>query len=215
MDGRQYLRQQHKLHQTNITHAHQHQPTTTSVHGQTASPSILYYESSTTSDAESASSTTTTSTSTPHSLINDSLIESMYQVDSVNSIQFIDSDGCPTDANLMGPLVKMDPHGHRLLAPFDAFKFPSSDMVFFRAVVTSCLAECKPAVCPNYSPSITSLSQTTQTVTTSGLPYTTVSDSTNPNSITGDHTMSPNSPETFGDKPKPGFAQLLTFNSDR
>jgi hypothetical protein len=66
---------------------------------------------------------------------------------SANSIQFLDRDGCPTDANLMGPLVRMDPQGHRLLAPFDAFKFPASDMVFFRAVVSSCVAECRPATC--------------------------------------------------------------------
>lgn len=82
-------------------------------------------------------------------LLNETRMESLIgqAATPANSIQFIDSDGCPTDANLMGPLVKMDPTGHRLLAPFDAFKFPTSDMVFFRAVVTSCLAECKPAVC--------------------------------------------------------------------
>lgn len=75
------------------------------------------------------------------------LIESAFQVSRSNSIQFIDSDGCPTDANIMGPLIKMDSTGQRLLAPFDAFKFPTSDMVFFRAVVSSCVSECKPSVC--------------------------------------------------------------------
>lgn len=75
------------------------------------------------------------------------LMDSAFQASRTNSIQFIDSDGCPTDANIMGPLVKMDSTGQRLLAPFDAFKFPTSDMVFFRAVVGSCVSECKPALC--------------------------------------------------------------------
>lgn len=80
--------------------------------------------------------------------LNEQSIDYMIQTNSMaNSVQFIDSDGCPTDANIMGPLIKMDPNGHRILAPFDAFKFPTSDMVFFRAIVTSCLAECAPVVC--------------------------------------------------------------------
>lgn len=76
-------------------------------------------------------------------MINDSLGQ---------SVLLIDSDGCPTDANIMGQLVKMDSTGRRLLAPFDAFKFPSSDVVFFRAVISTCVSECKPVSCFNSAP---------------------------------------------------------------
>lgn len=65
------------------------------------------------------------------------------QANLAQTIQLIDVDGCPTDSNIMGQLVKLDPTGRRYLAPFDAFKFPSSDVVFFRAVITTCVAECK------------------------------------------------------------------------
>lgn len=82
-----------------------------------------------------------------NSLADQNSIEALFEANKAQSIQFIDSDGCPTDANIMGPLIKMDPSGHRILAPFDAFKFPTSDMVFFKAVVTSCVSECKPALC--------------------------------------------------------------------
>lgn len=113
-------------------------------------------------------------------LSNESAVESMFQANKANSVQFIDSDGCPTDANIMGPLVKMDPSGHRVLAPFDAFKFPTSDMVFFRAVVTSCVSECKPVVCPpqpgGRGDSLDQYTTTTELVTaTATLPTTTVS----------------------------------------
>lgn len=90
----------------------------------------------------------------------ESSLESI-QVNAGNSIQFIDSQGCPTDANIMGPLVKMDTNGHRILAPFDAFKFPTSDMVFFRAVVSSCIAECKPVLCNSYDQELSSAAATT------------------------------------------------------
>lgn len=80
-------------------------------------------------------------------LFSESSLDAIIQANKVNSIEFIDSDGCPTDASIMGPLVKMDPSGQRILAPFDAFKFPTSDLVFFRAVVSSCVSECKPVLC--------------------------------------------------------------------
>ena len=87
-------------------------------------------------------------------LLNESaLAESLAASSMQSSLQFMDSNGCPLDPNLMGPLVRMDAHGRRLLAPFDAFKFPTSDMVFFRAVVSSCVSECKPANCSPTAPS--------------------------------------------------------------
>lgn len=85
--------------------------------------------------------------------LNENAVESIFQSNKANSVMLIDADGCPTDANIMGPLVKMDLSGQRVLAPFDAFKFPTSEMVFFRAVVTSCISECKPVVCSANSPS--------------------------------------------------------------
>lgn len=117
--------------------------------------------------------------------LNEKTIESMFQANKANSVQFIDSDGCPTDANIMGPLIRMDPAGHRVLAPFDAFKFPTSDMVFFRAVVTSCVSECRPVVCQsanagpleglNYITSTTTTMSSTSGSATSPLPTTTTS----------------------------------------
>lgn len=129
----------------------------------------------------------------------------------MNSIQFIDSNGCPTDANLMGPLVKMDPSGHRLLAPFDAFKFPTSDMVFFRAVVTSCLAECKPAACPSYSPATTPAapaSATTPSVFYSG----TLAQAAAPNAVVSAEEVPDNALRSG--EPTLGAAQLLTSSGD-
>lgn len=77
----------------------------------------------------------------------DELISANLAANVGQTIQLINEDGCPTDANIMGHLVKLDPAGRKFLAPFDAFKFPSSDVVFFRAVITTCLAECRPSSC--------------------------------------------------------------------
>lgn len=44
-----------------------------------------------------------------------------------NEILLIDSVGCPTDQNIMGPLQRVN--SKVIQAPFDAFKFPSSDTV--------------------------------------------------------------------------------------
>jgi hypothetical protein len=56
--------------------------------------------------------------------------------------------GCPTDYSIMGPL---EPVGggtaRRLHANFDAFKFPTSELVQFRALVTPCIPHCEPVVC--------------------------------------------------------------------
>lgn len=70
----------------------------------------------------------------------------MDGVDS-NEILLIDSLGCPTDRTIMGPLHKVNNDGKVLHAPFDAFKFPTSEIVQFKALVTPCLPTCEAARC--------------------------------------------------------------------
>ncbi|KAG5673720.1 hypothetical protein PVAND_003740 [Polypedilum vanderplanki] len=62
-------------------------------------------------------------------------------------ITLIDSRGCPTDNFVMGPIYKSAESGKILLSKFDAFKFPSSQTVQFRALVTPCLPTCEPVQC--------------------------------------------------------------------
>ncbi|GIX88169.1 ZP domain-containing protein [Caerostris darwini] len=64
-----------------------------------------------------------------------------------SEILLIDSLGCPTDASIMGSLSKASNSGKTLLAPFEAFKFPTSDIVQFKALVTPCLPNCEPVDC--------------------------------------------------------------------
>lgn len=76
----------------------------------------------------------------------------------------VDSQGCPTDVNIMGFVSKspnlsgaqaqsapgatgIQSSGRALEIPFDAFKFPTSDTVQFRALVTPCLHACDPVFC--------------------------------------------------------------------
>ena len=59
----------------------------------------------------------------------------------------IDSDGCPTESAIMGALRKEVDDPKMLLADFDAFKFPTSDVVQFRAHVTPCMPTCEPVDC--------------------------------------------------------------------
>ncbi len=47
--------------------------------------------------------------------------------------------GCPTDYSIMGVLREVNNSGQVLQADFDAFKFPTSDVVQFRALVTPCI----------------------------------------------------------------------------
>ncbi|XP_023227958.1 uncharacterized protein LOC111628416 [Centruroides sculpturatus] len=47
----------------------------------------------------------------------------------------------------MGALIKVKNDGQVLQAPFDAFKFPTSEIVQFKALVTPCLPNCQPAMC--------------------------------------------------------------------
>ena len=63
-----------------------------------------------------------------------------------SEILLMNNYGCPTDLLIMGPLEKRE-NGKVLQAPFDAFKFPSSDVVQFKAFVTPCLPKCLPANC--------------------------------------------------------------------
>lgn len=62
-------------------------------------------------------------------------------------ITLIDSRGCPTDHYIMGPIYKSTNSGKILLSHFDAFKFPSSQTVQFRALVTPCMPTCEPVQC--------------------------------------------------------------------
>ncbi|XP_037944045.1 uncharacterized protein LOC119676859 [Teleopsis dalmanni] len=62
-------------------------------------------------------------------------------------ITLIDSRGCPTDHFIMGPIYKSTFSGKVLLSHFDAFKFPSSEVVQFRALVTPCMPSCEPVQC--------------------------------------------------------------------
>lgn len=62
-------------------------------------------------------------------------------------ITLIDSRGCPTDHFIMGPIYKSAKSGKILLSQFDAFKFPSSEVVQFRALVTPCMPTCEPVQC--------------------------------------------------------------------
>ncbi|XP_077284987.1 ZP and PAN domain-containing protein neyo [Arctopsyche grandis] len=76
-------------------------------------------------------------------------VRELVAMDGVDSseITLIDSDGCPTDHFIMGPLFKSANTGKILLSHFDAFKFPSSEVVQFRALVTPCMPTCEPVQC--------------------------------------------------------------------
>ncbi|MPC39770.1 hypothetical protein E2C01_033319 [Portunus trituberculatus] len=62
-------------------------------------------------------------------------------------ILLIDGNGCPTDPTIMQKVVQLNGSGKILLAPFQAFKFPSSEMVQFRGLVTPCFPKCEPVQC--------------------------------------------------------------------
>ena len=59
----------------------------------------------------------------------------------------LDANGCPTEGQIMGPLARGKGEAKDLVANFDAFKFPSSEMVQFRALVTPCMPRCQPVEC--------------------------------------------------------------------
>ena len=62
-------------------------------------------------------------------------------------IILLDSLGCPTEGQIMGPLLKSPNNPKILVANFDAFKFPTSEVVQFRAHVTPCMPTCEPIEC--------------------------------------------------------------------
>ena len=62
-------------------------------------------------------------------------------------ITLLDSRGCPTEGQIMGPLLKSPEGPKTLIANFDAFKFPTSEVVQFRAHVTPCMPTCEPIEC--------------------------------------------------------------------
>merc|ERR1712241_736919 len=64
-------------------------------------------------------------------------------------IVLIDSRGCPAEGQIMGPLNKDPSTGKILISNFDAFKFPTSEVVQFRAHVTPCMPTCEPVECTN------------------------------------------------------------------
>lgn len=80
-------------------------------------------------------------------------VRELIALDGVDAseILLIDGDGCPTDPAIMGPISTVDTGSGGtvkiLEAPFDAFKFPTSDIVQFKALVTPCLPKCNPINC--------------------------------------------------------------------
>ncbi|XP_017122772.1 uncharacterized protein LOC108143070 [Drosophila elegans] len=64
-------------------------------------------------------------------------------------ITLIDANGCPTDQYIMSAMQKLVGNRKVLLSQFDAFKFPSSELVQFRALVTPCIPRCEPVICDN------------------------------------------------------------------
>jgi hypothetical protein len=56
-----------------------------------------------------------------------------------SEILLVDSIGCPTDYSIMGVLKEVNGSGQVLQANFEAFKFPTSSVVQFRALVTPCI----------------------------------------------------------------------------
>ncbi|RWS10966.1 hypothetical protein B4U79_11087 [Dinothrombium tinctorium] len=59
----------------------------------------------------------------------------------------VDRQGCPTDVSIMGPVIRSKSDGKSMEAQFEAFKFPTSGIVQFRALVVPCLPTCEPVQC--------------------------------------------------------------------
>lgn len=69
-----------------------------------------------------------------------------------SEILLVDDRGCPTDYSILAELSAAggdnDTSSDSVLrASFDAFKFPTSDVVQFRALVTPCIPRCDPVSC--------------------------------------------------------------------
>lgn len=77
-------------------------------------------------------------------------VRELVAVDGVDTsdIMLIDNMGCPTDGTIIKSVEKIEEGGKQhLQVPFEAFKFPTSDMVQFRALVTPCITRCDPVHC--------------------------------------------------------------------
>ncbi|XP_054707405.1 uncharacterized protein LOC129217167 isoform X2 [Uloborus diversus] len=79
----------------------------------------------------------------------DIFVRELVAMDGIDNseILLIDALGCPTDTLIMGSLQKARSGDKVLHANFDAFKFPTSEIVQFKALVTPCLPACEPADC--------------------------------------------------------------------
>jgi hypothetical protein len=79
----------------------------------------------------------------------DLFVRHLIATDSANTyeIELIDSNGCPEEVDIMSAVYRKKDDAKKLLLDFEAFKFPSSDLVRFRAVISLCLNECKPSKC--------------------------------------------------------------------
>ena len=64
-----------------------------------------------------------------------------------SELLLIDERGCPTDASIMGEVYRSEKSDKISLSAFDAFRFPTSDVVQFRAMITPCLPKCEPFQC--------------------------------------------------------------------
>jgi len=75
-------------------------------------------------------------------------VRDLVAMDGANAaeILLIDSEGCPTDETILQAVLHVN-QTKDLASAFDAFKFPTSDVVQFRALVTPCLPRCEPARC--------------------------------------------------------------------
>lgn len=78
-------------------------------------------------------------------------VRDLYAMDGVGGteIMLIDGEGCPTDPSIMAAMSSAKANGQTLEAQFDAFKFPTSETVAFRALVTPCIPHCEPVHCQN------------------------------------------------------------------
>jgi len=80
----------------------------------------------------------------------DIFVRELVAMDGVDGSEIIllDGEGCPTDQRIMGALSRASDDQKALVSHFDAFKFPTSEVVQFRALVTPCLPTCQPVICP-------------------------------------------------------------------
>ena len=62
-------------------------------------------------------------------------------------LTLIDGRGCPVEPTIMSELRKSSQSPKILISSFDAFRFPSSDVVQFRALITPCMPTCAPVQC--------------------------------------------------------------------